>query len=109
MLLIIWDKIFGTFEPERDDEPIQYGLTSPTDRDGWLKVIFHEFIAIYEDAFVKHRSQPWKVRWMYIFGPPGWSHDGSTLTSKQLQAKMSKPESSPVEKKKSIQYAEELV
>ena len=22
---------------------------------------------------------------MYIFGPPGWSHDGSSMTSKQLQ------------------------
>jgi hypothetical protein len=25
---------------------------------------------------------------MYIFGPPGWSHDGSSMTSKQLQAEL---------------------
>jgi hypothetical protein len=25
---------------------------------------------------------------MYIFGPPGWSHDGSSMTSKQLQEEL---------------------
>ncbi|HNI05264.1 MAG TPA: C-5 sterol desaturase, partial [Flavobacteriales bacterium] len=29
-----------------------------------------------------------KNKLMYIFGPPGWSHDGSSMTSKQLQAEL---------------------
>ena len=28
-VLIIWDRIFGTFAPERDNEPIAYGLIHP--------------------------------------------------------------------------------
>jgi hypothetical protein len=27
----------------------------------------------------------WKEKWQYVFGPPGWSHDGSRLTSDQLR------------------------
>lgn len=30
-VLIIWDRIFGTFEPERRDEPLVYGLIEQVD------------------------------------------------------------------------------
>jgi hypothetical protein len=48
-----------------------------------MKVIFHEWQAIIQDV----RTAPnFKSKWMYIFGPPGWSHDGSKKTSDQLRA-----------------------
>ena len=31
------------------------------------------------------RSKNWRHKFMYAFGPPGWSHDGSTLTIKQYK------------------------
>lgn len=92
MLLIIWDKMFGTYEAERTDEPIHYGLVTPPDNSGWFKVIFHEYIAIWNDVFVKHRNLPWRLRLGYVFGPPGWSHDGSTKTSRQLQERLADKE-----------------
>jgi hypothetical protein len=56
-------------------------------------VIFHEYIAIWQDVFVMHKDLPWNQRIGYVFGPPGWSHDGSRKTSRQLQEELAKNES----------------
>lgn len=80
MLLIIWDKIFGTFEEET--EKVEYGLTKPLKDDKITTLIFHEWIEIWEDV---KKAPTLRDKWMYIFGPPGWSHDGSKKTSHQLR------------------------
>jgi sterol desaturase/sphingolipid hydroxylase (fatty acid hydroxylase superfamily) len=82
MFLIIWDKLFGTFEPETKDEPIQYGLTTKVESNNPLSMIFHEWKNIARDL---RRPVSWKDKFLYLFGPPGWSHDGSRLTSNQLR------------------------
>jgi hypothetical protein len=48
-------------------------------------MVFHEWKAIFEDL-KKHTSL--KNKFMYVFGPPGWSHDGSRKTSSQLRAEL---------------------
>jgi len=86
MFLIIWDKLFGTFQPEmasKDYEPIQYGLTKNIQTNNPLKVIFHEWQSMYLDIVQPNISI--KDRFRYLFGPPGWSHDGSRQTSAQLR------------------------
>jgi sterol desaturase/sphingolipid hydroxylase (fatty acid hydroxylase superfamily) len=90
MFLIIWDKLFGTFQPElpgHDYQPIRYGLTKPLDKETPITVVFHEWNSIWKDLTRKDLSP--KQKWMYLFGPPGWSHDGSRLTSEQLREKES--------------------
>jgi sterol desaturase/sphingolipid hydroxylase (fatty acid hydroxylase superfamily) len=88
MLLIIWDRLFGTFAKEDPNyEPIRYGLTTPLQTYHPLKLVFHEWVNIKNDL---KKSKKLKDRWMYLFGPPGWSHDGSTHTSAQLRAKEAK-------------------
>lgn len=87
MFLIIWDKLFGTFQAELDEqtyEPIQYGLTKNIGTHHPIKVIFHEWIAIFKD--VTQKGITIADRYHYLFGPPGWSHDGSRQTSKQLRS-----------------------
>jgi sterol desaturase/sphingolipid hydroxylase (fatty acid hydroxylase superfamily) len=87
MFLIIWDKLFGTFQAELDEntyEPIHYGLTKNIDTHHPIKVIFHEWVAIFKDITQKGIS--FSDRYHYLFGPPGWSHDGSRQTSEQLRA-----------------------
>ncbi len=87
MFLIVWDKLFGTFQEELDEDayqPIQYGLTKNIDTHHPIKLIFHEWMAIYEDVFQKGIS--FSDRCNYLFGPPGWSHDGSRQTSEQMRA-----------------------
>ncbi len=86
MFLIIWDKMFGTFEEENDSyEPIRFGLTKNVESKNAVTVVFHEWKEIVKD--VRH-APTFYIKWMYVFGPPGWSHDGSKKTSKQLRAKM---------------------
>lgn len=85
MFLIIWDKIFGTFQeelPENKYAPIQYGLTKNIENPNAFTIIFHEWIQIYKDA--TQSGLTLKERLNYIFGPPGYSHDGSRKTSRQI-------------------------
>ncbi len=82
MLLIIWDKLFGTFQPEEESDPVKFGLTSNIKTYHPLKMVFHEWQNIFKD--LKKKCTP-KEKFMYIFGPPGWSHDGSSKTSDQLR------------------------
>ena len=88
MFLIIWDKLFGTFQQELSAEayePISYGLTKNIEKPGPVNIIFHEWKQIWIDCTRKDVSS--SDKWKYLFGPPGWSHDGSRLTSNQLREK----------------------
>ncbi|HEY4154368.1 MAG TPA: sterol desaturase family protein [Puia sp.] len=88
MFLIVWDQLFGTFQPELEDQEYQekrYGLTKPLDRSSPGNLVFHEWRAIRKD--LARTDISWKDKWYYVFGPPGWSHDGSRQTSRQLLEK----------------------
>ncbi|MFF3515222.1 sterol desaturase family protein [Streptomyces sp. NPDC002573] len=67
-ILIVWDRLFGTFEPER--ERAVYGLTKNIDTYNPLRVAFHEYAAAWRDVRAARR---WRDRAGYLFGPPGWS------------------------------------
>lgn len=73
-MLIIFDRMFGTFEAERDDEPVRYGIIRNLATFNPLWVGFHEWIAIGRDVV---KAPGWRARWMAIAGPPGWA-TGST-------------------------------
>ena len=86
MLLIIWDKLFGTFEEETEN--VRYGLTKNLENTSAVNLVFHEWKGVWRDA-----TQPGitlKQRLLYVFGPPGWSHDGRSQTSTQLRAALRK-------------------
>jgi len=79
-ILIIWDRLFGTFARER--EHVIYGLTKDIATFNPLRIGFHEFAAIGRDVA---RAPGLVAKLGYVFAPPGWSHDGSTKTATQLQ------------------------
>lgn len=85
MVLILWDRIFGTFQAEVDEEEIRYGLTKQPEDNGPVNIIFHEFVALYRDV---RKAPTFGYKLKYIFYPPGWSHDGSTQTARVLQQEM---------------------
>ncbi|HLO80706.1 MAG TPA: sterol desaturase family protein [Chitinophagaceae bacterium] len=92
-ILIIWDKIFGTFREEPETRIHQYGLTTKIPNPNPVNINFSEFGGIIKDL---KRSPSLRHKFMYIFGPPGWSHDGRTKTAKQLRDELafhSTPES----------------
>jgi sterol desaturase/sphingolipid hydroxylase (fatty acid hydroxylase superfamily) len=106
MWLIIWDKLFGTFQEELTDDKPVYGLVGGSEKNlrGPVNVIFHEFKDIWKDFFVTYRNLPLCVRLKYVFAPPGWSHDGSRKTSQQLrqEAGMATPQNDGLEHAYSI-------
>lgn len=82
MFLIIWDKIFGTFQSEDPMVPVEYGTLKNVEYKNYLDIIFNEYRAIVRDA---KQNISFKSKLKYIFGPPGYSHDGSRKTTRQLQ------------------------
>jgi sterol desaturase/sphingolipid hydroxylase (fatty acid hydroxylase superfamily) len=83
MCLIIWDKMFGTFQEELIEEPVVYGLTKPLDDPHHpVKIIFHEWQSIGKDL---KKKTSFYIKLKYLFMPPGWSHDGSSKTAKELR------------------------
>ena len=87
MVFIIWDKLFGTFEAEDEKEKVIYGLTENIKTHHPVKMVFHEWISIGKDL---RKSSSLKAKFMYVFGPPGWSHDGSKKTARQLRNELKK-------------------
>jgi sterol desaturase/sphingolipid hydroxylase (fatty acid hydroxylase superfamily) len=86
MFLIIWDKLFGTFQKELDEneyQPIRYGLTKNIEKPNAINLIFYEWNAILKDISKNDISFSEKLK--YVFGKPGYSHDGSRLTSDELR------------------------
>ena len=83
MVFIVWDRMFGTFTEEMPGEVPHYGITKPIDKPYHpVHIVTHEWIALGKDL---KKSRAWKDKLGYLFRPPGWSHDGSTKTSKELQ------------------------
>ncbi len=79
-IFILWDRLFGTFEPEV--EPVRFGLTKNIDSHNPVWVAFHEWVGIVRDVI---HAPSAAAALGYVFAPPGWSPDGSTVTSKQMQ------------------------
>ncbi len=83
MLFIFWDRMFGTFTEEMETEIPHYGITKPIEKPYHpLHIITHEWKEIALDF---HKTNSFKTKLKYLFNPPGWSPDGSTKTSKELQ------------------------
>jgi sterol desaturase/sphingolipid hydroxylase (fatty acid hydroxylase superfamily) len=75
-ILIIWDRLFGTYEPER--APVDYGLTKNLTTFNPARAAFHEWAAILRDVRGARRLRHVLG---YVFGPPGWSPDGAASQS----------------------------
>jgi len=68
-ILITWDRMFGTFEPEA--EPVVYGLTKNLDTFNPARVAGHEHFEMLRDV---SRSGNWRERLSFVFRGPGWAY-----------------------------------
>ncbi|AUC15119.1 C-5 sterol desaturase [Tenacibaculum sp. SZ-18] len=82
-IFIIWDKLFGTFEPEVE-KPI-YGLVKNIETYNPVKVAFMEWYHMLKDVFSSKTSVAKKI--LYLLKPPGWRHDGTGILSTDLRKK----------------------
>lgn len=81
-VLIIWDRMFGTFAEEDDKEAPVYGITKNIESYNPLIIASHGFKELWEDV---RRAPNLGSKLKYIFMPPGWSHDGQDLRAKTLR------------------------
>jgi len=82
MVLIIWDRLFGTFAKEDSSDKIKYGLTKQPEDMGPVNIVFHEWKALVADV---KNAPGMKNKIGYVINAPGWSHDGSTQTARVMQ------------------------
>lgn len=67
-ILIIWDRMFGTFQEELEDEPCDYGLVERLTSVNPIKIAFNEWGNLIRDV---HNAKTWKERFIAAFGYPG--------------------------------------
>lgn len=68
-ILIVWDKLFGTFEAE--GEPVVYGLTRNIETFNPLRIATHEWVSMARDIA---GSKGWADRFGFLLRGPGWAY-----------------------------------
>lgn len=94
MGLIIWDKIFGTFEKEDPEVPVKYGVYPKIKSKDPATMLFYEWRRIGKD--IRQPGISFKDRLKYLFYSPGWRHDGTGKTVKQYQKEYKEKIKTPV-------------
>jgi sterol desaturase/sphingolipid hydroxylase (fatty acid hydroxylase superfamily) len=79
-IFIIWDRLFGTFEPER--ERVDYGLTKNLESFDPLRIAFHEWAALARDL---RGACGWREVLRFALRPPGWRPGGGGSTARDLR------------------------
>lgn len=82
-VFVVWDRIFGTFEAETDEEKIEYGIVKNLQTHNIFWVAFHEWVGIARDVWT---APTWRDKINYCIREPGWSHDGTRETSATIKA-----------------------
>ena len=80
-ILIVWDRLFGTFEPE--GEPVDYGLTRNLDTDALVTAATHEWAAWIADL---RSARSLREVVGFTFGPPGWRPETLEHTAAAVRA-----------------------
>ena len=73
-ILIIWDRLFGTFQ--RENETVVYGLTKNINTFNPLRVAAHEYAEMFRDVA---NSRTWRDRLSFVLRGPGWAYDRHRL------------------------------
>jgi sterol desaturase/sphingolipid hydroxylase (fatty acid hydroxylase superfamily) len=67
-VLMVFDRLFGTYVEERADLPPKYGLTTPLLTYNPLRIAFHEWINLARDL---RDARGARDIWRAVFAPPG--------------------------------------
>jgi len=91
--LNLFDRLYGTYLDLNDQVKPKFGVLKPPKSFNPLVIVSHEFNNIWRDV---KKASSWKERFMYIFGPPGWSPNGETLTARQIQQQLAMAKTAPL-------------
>ncbi|MBL8331828.1 MAG: sterol desaturase family protein, partial [Rubrivivax sp.] len=87
-VLLVFDRLFGTYIPERDDLPCRYGLLHPMTSRNPLVVEFAQWFWLARDLL---SARSLRAVWGYLVRPPGWRPDGPGETTEELRARVAEP------------------
>ncbi|WP_176057438.1 sterol desaturase family protein [Paraburkholderia sp. BCC1876] len=87
-VLIVFDRLFGTYIAERRDTPCRYGLVQPVTTYNMLTIEFDHWRALWRD--LKTARSLGEVCG-YLFKPPGWRPDGDGATTEDLRRRAGPP------------------
>jgi sterol desaturase/sphingolipid hydroxylase (fatty acid hydroxylase superfamily) len=88
-VLIIWDKLFGTYAEERESAPMTFGLVRQIDTLNPVKIAFSEWSALWHDL---RSAKNIAEAYGYMFAAPGWKPDGSGMTTRAIRAAAGVPD-----------------
>jgi hypothetical protein len=80
---MVWDRLFGTFAGECEEERPRYGIVKNIDTFNPVRIAFHEWTSIARDLTA---ARSWREAVGLLFGPPGWRADGKGLTSANIRS-----------------------
>ena len=81
-VLIVFDRLFGTYRAERDDLPCRYGLVTPMTSYNPLRVEFTPWLHLGRDLL---QARSLRAFFGALFMPPGWKADGAGETTQELR------------------------
>ena len=82
-VLIIWDRLFGTFVEEQDKHSIEYGITRPPPRDDLVTLWTHEYQDMFRD--MNRATSLWQ-RVQHLWRPPEWQSDPMARKTDDVEA-----------------------
>lgn len=90
-VLLIFDRLFGTYVPEREDIAIRYGLVKPVTSTNALWICLHEWVAIARDLI---KRPLWQAPGI-LLGPPGWAPGEQGTTTEDMRRRAGLPAHRP--------------
>jgi sterol desaturase/sphingolipid hydroxylase (fatty acid hydroxylase superfamily) len=87
-VLMVFDRLFGSYRAERDDIPVRYGLVHPLTTHNPLKIEFHEWVKLARDLL---RARSLRAFVGAIVMPPGWQANASTPAPVAARAPAARP------------------
>jgi sterol desaturase/sphingolipid hydroxylase (fatty acid hydroxylase superfamily) len=81
-VLIVFDRLFGTYRAERAEVPCRYGLVHPMTGYNPLRIEFAQWLRLARDLLAARRLRDAAG---HLFGPPGWAPDGRGETTEDLR------------------------
>ncbi|MFM0519464.1 MULTISPECIES: sterol desaturase family protein [Caballeronia] len=91
-VLVIFDRLFGTYVEERADEPCVYGLTTPVTSHNPIVVEMQHWVSLGKDMF---NAKSVSDAISFLLRPPGWLPDGEGQTTEALQKRAKSIEQQP--------------
>jgi len=82
-VLIVFDRLFGTYRAERDEVPCRYGLVVPMTGHNPVKIELFQWAALVRDLL---GARSVRAVLGHLFMPPGWSADGPGHTTEAMRA-----------------------